>query len=378
MGKNKKRHSVNVSDIIKVNYENYYFSVVPFIEAAKKLGCWCILIVGARKRGKTYSMLKYAIEQKEQIVFIKRSVEDVKLLIASSKHPDLFEDDLSPYADINEDTGFNIQPHKIYDGIASFYNDQDDNKFKAGICFALSKVADFKGFGGLRKCKYVVFDEFIKQPWEKNLSKFEGESALDLYWTVARDREERGEEPLLFVGLANANDVSNHLFNALEITDEVVDMVAKHEDVRKIGHKLVVLVDDSKLKIAADEKKSLIYEDLKDTTWGKVTFNNEFARNDFTAVGFRSLKGMRCRCSIKYKNETWYVYQKDREFYVCDSKSQHCNIKSYDLNIESDLKPCYLKECVTLSDAYVRKKVKFQKYRMYDVLIHFKNFFYIH
>ena len=52
MAKNKKRHSVNVSDVIKVNYEDYYFSVVPFIEAAKKLGCWCILIVGARKRGK--------------------------------------------------------------------------------------------------------------------------------------------------------------------------------------------------------------------------------------------------------------------------------------------------------------------------------------
>lgn len=371
----KKKHHNHKAEIPSIQYDSYYFDVKPFIQAAKDLGCWCILIVGARDRGKTYSMLKLALDNKEQLVFLKRTVEDVKLLIASSKHPDLFEDDLSPYADLNDDLNLNVQPHKIYDGIASFYNDQDENKFKAGICFALSKVADYKGFGGLRKCKYVVFDEFIKQPWEKNISRFEGESALDLYWTVARDREQRGEDPLLFVGLANANDVSNQLFNALEITDDVVDMVAKHEDIRKIGHKLVVLVDDSKLTIAKDEKKSLIYDDLKNTTWGRVTFGNEFARNDFTAIGFRSIKSMRCRAAITYKNETWYIYQKENYFYVCDSFSNNRNIKSYNLNIESDLKTCYLKECVTLMDAYAKKKALFQKYRMYDVLIHFKKFF---
>ena len=375
MSRKKKQKPKTLSEIIHIDYDSYYFDVGPFIDAARSLGCWCILIVGARDRGKTYSMLKLGIERKEQLVFVKRTVDDVKLLIASSKHPELFEDDLSPYADLNEDLNLNVQPHKIYDGIASFYNEQEDNKFKTGICFALSKVADFKGFGGLRACKYFVFDEFIKQPWEKTISRFEGESALDLYWTVARDREQRGEDPLLFVGLANANDISNQLFNVLEITDEVVDMIAKHEDIRKIGRKLVVLVDDSKLTVAKDEKKSLIYDDLKNTTWGRVTFSNEFARNDVTAVGYRSIKGMKCRCMIIYKNESWYVYQKDKEFYVCDSKSNNPNIKCYDLAIESDLKPCYLKECVAIADAYHKKKAHFQKFRMYDVLIHFKQFF---
>lgn len=371
----KKKHNQDVHEIIRINYDSYYFDVVPFIEAAKKLDCWCILIVGARDRGKTYSMLKYGIESKEQIIFIKRTVEDVKLLIASAKHPDMFEDDLSPYADLNDDLNLNIQPHKIYEGVASFHNDQDDNKFKAGICFALSKVSDFKGFGGLRKCKYFVFDEFIKQPWEKNISRFEGEAALDLYWTAARDREQRGGDPLLFIGLANANDVSNPLFNTLEVTDEVVDMVNKHEDIRKIGHKLIVLVDDSKLTVAKEEKHSVVYDDLKNTAWGKITFNNEFALNDFSCIGYRSLKGMHCRAVIKYKNEYWYIYQKDRYFYVCDSKSNNRNIKCYDLAIESDLKPCYLKECVAIHDAFIRKNITFQKYRMLDVLIHFKKFF---
>lgn len=371
----KKKQYKDIHEVININYDSFYFDVVPFIEAAKKLGCWCILIVGARDRGKTYSMLKHGLETKEQVIFIKRTVEDVKLLLASAKHPDMFEDDLSPYADLNEDLNLNVQPHKIYEGVASFHNDQDENKFKVGICFALSKVSDFKGFGGLRKCKYFVFDEFIKQPWEKNISRFEGEAALDLYWTAARDREQRGYDPLLFVGLANANDVSNPLFNVLEITDDVVDMVHKGEDIRKVGHKLIVLVDDSKLTVAKEEKKSIVYDDLKKTTWGRISFGNEFALNDFSAVGYRSLKGMHPRCLIIYKNEEWYVYQKDNTFYVCDSKSNNHKIKCYDLAIESDLKSCYMRECVTLHDAYIKKNVMFQKYRMFDVLIHFKKFF---
>ena len=373
MKKKKKQNYKYVS--LKIDYESYYFSVVPFIEAARKLNCWCLIIVGARDRGKTYSMLKYALEQREEIVFLKRTVEDVKLLIASSKHPERFEDDLSPYADINDDIGTNVQPVKIYEGLASFYNEQDENKFKAGICLALSKAKDYKGFGGLRKSKYFVFDEFIPKPWERVLSKMEGDSVMDLYSTIARDREQRGEEPLLLVALANANDLSNQLFNVLEITDQVADMAAHNEEIRKIGGKLVVLVDDSKLKVAADEKKTLVYQDMKDTVWGQVTFSNKFARNDLSCIGFKSIKGMTCRCKITYKKETWYVYQRENKFYVCDSISNNRNIKSYDLNIEPDRKPCYLKECVALTDAYYKKNIMFQKFRMYDVLIHFKKFF---
>ena len=370
----KKRKDENYEKL-KIDYTSYYFSVVPFIKAARRLKCWCVVIVGARDRGKTYSMLKHALEQKEEIIFLKRTVEDVKLLIASSKHPERFEDDLSPYADINDDIGTNVQPVRIYDGLASFYNEQEDNKYKVGMCLALSKVKDYKGFGGLRKCKYLVFDEFIPKPWERILSKLEGEAVLDLYSTASRDREQRGEDPLLMVAMANANDLSNQLFNVLEITDQVADMIANGEDIRKIGGKLVVLVDDSKLKVAADEKKTLIYQDMNNTTWGKVTYSNQFARNDLSCIGFRSIKGMKCRCKITYKNETWYVYQRDNKFYVCDSKSNDQSIKSYNLNIESDLKPCYMKECVALADAYYKKNINFQKFRMYDVLIHFKKFF---
>lgn len=378
---------------IKIDYSSYYFSVVPFIKAARDLGCWALLIVGARKRGKTYSMLEYAYEQNEQLVFLKRQVGDIKLLCLNAKNKqrkmkkdseddDIEEfdedDDVSPYADLNDDHGWNVQP-KMLDaeqGIATFY-DRDSNwkaKKKCGIALAVNAIAKYKGFGGMRKCKYLVFDEFIPAPWERKVTKLEGEAVIDLYQTISRDREERGQEPLLLVCLANANDLSNEMFNTLEITDDVVDMINNHEDIRKIGRKLVVLVDDSKLAIKKAEKKTLIYDDMKDTMWGRVTFDNEFARNDISCIGNTSIKKMRCRCSIIYKNETWYVYQKDDFFYICSSRSNKVPVE-YDLNFESTRKPFYLKECVAFVNAYHKGNILFSKFRMYDVIIHFKKFF---
>lgn len=385
--------------VIKIDYDSYYFDVAPFIEAAKALGCWVLVIVGARDRGKTYSTLKYTYENNEQIIFLKRQVGDISLLCLNAKNVerkrikasrvkddediDLEEfdedDDFSPYADLNEDLGINVQP-KMLDkeqGIATFYDRDIDTwkaKKKVGIALAVKSIAKYKGFGGLRKCKYLVFDEFIPAPWERGISKLEGESVVDLYSTISRDREQRGQEALLMICLANANDLSNQMFNTLEITDDVVDMINHGEDIRVIGRKLVVLVDDSKLQVAKDEKKTLIYQDMKDTMWGRVSFNNEFARNDISCIGFTSIKKMICRCSVTYKNETWYIYQKDEKFYVCASKSNKIPVE-YDLNFESTRKPFYLKEVVALVNAYHKGNILFAKFRMYDVIIHFKKFF---
>jgi len=385
--------------VIKIDYDSYYFDVAPFIEAAKALGCWVLVIVGARDRGKTYSTLKYTYEKNEQIIFLKRQVGDISLLCLNAKNVerkrikaarvkddediDLEEfdedDDFSPYADLNEDLGINVQP-KMLDkeqGIATFYDRDIDTwkaKKKVGIALAVKSIAKYKGFGGLRKCKYLVFDEFIPAPWERGISKLEGESVIDLYSTISRDREQRGQEALLMICLANANDLSNQMFNTLEITDDVVDMINQGEDIRVIGRKLVVLVDDSKLQVAKDEKKTLIYQDMKDTMWGRVSFNNEFARNDISCIGYTTIKKMICRCSVTYKNETWYIYQKDEKFYVCASRSNKIPVE-YDLNFESTRKPFYLKEVVALVNAYHKGNILFAKFRMYDVIIHFKKFF---
>ena len=49
------RGGFQLDNKIKIDYESYYFDVKPFVQAAKELGCWCLLIVGARNRGNPIS-----------------------------------------------------------------------------------------------------------------------------------------------------------------------------------------------------------------------------------------------------------------------------------------------------------------------------------
>ena len=73
-----------VKGITMETNKSFWFDVAPDIDLARKLGCWIVIIVGARKRGKTYSMLKLGIERKEQLIFVKRNVEDVDMIVAGS------------------------------------------------------------------------------------------------------------------------------------------------------------------------------------------------------------------------------------------------------------------------------------------------------
>ena len=42
---------------------------------------WCYVIIGGRSTGKTYGALKMCYNLKKKFVFLKRTIDDVKLLI---------------------------------------------------------------------------------------------------------------------------------------------------------------------------------------------------------------------------------------------------------------------------------------------------------
>ena len=46
---------------------------------------WCYVVIGGRTTGKTYSALKYCLKKKIKFVFLKRTIEDVKLLCNRGK-----------------------------------------------------------------------------------------------------------------------------------------------------------------------------------------------------------------------------------------------------------------------------------------------------
>lgn len=355
---------------------NYYYDVAEDLNNYDK--AWCYIIVGGRNTGKTYSSLIHCLKRQKKFVFVKRTIEDVNLLCAGSGKIGTKQNeyglDFSPFKAINRDLGTNIKAFSIKDGLGGFWSCDEDNNpqgLPIGYLISLSAVQKFKGFD-LSDCDYIIFDEFIPQPWER-INRREGEQLLDLYKTVARDREHRNLKPLKLLCLANATSISNPTMNILEVTDIMADMNIKdigynYDEFRGI---LLHRINDN-IDFQEKEKESLLYKAMHETQWGQMAFENKFGYNDFTNVGHLNLKGFRPVCNILYKKKHWYIYQKDGMYYMCCARN---NSKQYNLNLENDQMLFYLEQVVDLKEACINGMMKFEHYSMYDLIRNYRKVF---
>lgn len=356
---------------------NYYYNIDEDIQ--KFPNAWCYIIIGGRNTGKTYSTLLSCKKNFRKFTFAKRTNDDVDLLCAGSgkigSKLSQYGVDLSPFKSINRDTGHNVKPFKIFDGLGAFWNcDIDDSPEgePIGYIVSLNKVTKIKGFD-LSDSEWFIFDEFIPQPWER-VSRKEGEQVLDLYKTIDRDRQHRGKDALKLIALANATTISNALMNILEVTDIVAQMNIDnteyfYDEERGI---LIHRVIDSK-EFYEVEKNAPIYKAMAGTQWGNMALENKFAYDDFTSVQFTSLKGYKCIVQIRYKESMFYIYKNGRNYYMCDSRSTTGEF--FDLNRENDQKRFYIDYCIDLRNACIENRMKFSKYTMYDLIVNFKKFF---
>ena len=182
--------------------KTYYYNVNNDMETYPE--AIFIFTFGGRGTGKTYGALKTVIDKNMKFAFIKRTIEDVKLLTAGNKLGKKKEEgdasfDASPFKPLNRDFGYNIRAFSVYPGLGAFYNCDENNNAEGeplGYITALSAVGKIKGFD-LSDVDVMIFDEFCPKSFEV-VSKNEDSMILDMYKTLSRDREHRGRKPLLF------------------------------------------------------------------------------------------------------------------------------------------------------------------------------------
>lgn len=354
-----------------------YYDIMEDIKAYPK--AWCFIICGGRKTGKTYGALKAAMDNNLKHVFLKRCNNDVNMLCAGNHLGEKgasYEVDLSPYKALNRDTGEHIKAYKIDEGLGGFYRSAEDGSAggaPVGYLLSLAAIHKFKGFD-LSECDWVVFDEFIPQPWER-VNRKEGEQVMDLYMTVARDRHLRGKPELKLLCLANAVNVFNYTCEALEVTDIIADMTVRHQEIfydedRGIFIRLLKTPEE----MIEDDKKTGIYKAMHNTAWGRVAFDNEFAYNDFTNVGKIALKSFKPMIELKYKNKRFYIYISESKGYYMTLSPAKCPI-SYDLNTDTGQIGFYYDYAIDLRNETVTGRMMFEKYTMYDMIINYKKRF---
>lgn len=355
---------------------DYYYNVEKDLN--KYPDNWLYIIIGGRNTGKTYSTLKFVKDNRIKFVFVKRTVEDVDLICSNTKS-NKYSFDLSPFKSINRDFNSNIRAFKIFNGLGGFWNCDDENEpvgDPIGYICALSIVQKLRGFD-LSECDYIIFDEFIPQPWER-VSRKEGEQIMELYKTVGRDREHRGKEALKLIALANATKASNPLCNIVEVTDDIVDMVANEIEYNNNDRNIFIRILKNNEIFDEVEKNSKIYNAMNETAWGQVAFNNKFGYDDFSEVKKVNINRYKCLLRFKYKKDWFYLYYNDKGyFYVCTSASKHFEY-SYNLNRESQQKAFYQDWVYKIQDKTINGRCSYRTYTPYDLIMNYKKNFYIY
>lgn len=336
---------------------------------------WCYVVWSHRGPGKTYSGLWYSLGNEIPIIYMKRTIEDVELICSANE----FGFDPSPYVPINRDKGTNIKPKIIKNGIGGFW-ETDSEGTPVGIpvsyILACNAIKKFKGFD-FSQCDWILFDEFIPQLGERtSAGNKEGELMLDLYMTVARDRQRRGKKPLKLILFANSEEISTPITNTLEIVDIMADLNASGESHFYDEERGILLHHITRQEFPMqEEEKEGIFKAMQNTAWGAKAFEGDFANNDFTNVEQIRLKEFKPMIHLHYKTHDYYIYlrQRDGMYYMCKSRAS-C-VFDYDLNKENDQKLFWMENGIDLRLACIGDKMRFQRYTMYDLIINYKKFF---
>lgn len=331
-----------------------------------------VVVVAYSRRGvgKTYSALKACIEDHFPIVYIKRTIEDINLICSANS-----SFDTSPFKPLNRDLGTNIKPKKIANGIGAFYHMDDNGEPVGEVCcyaIALSAIKNVKGID-LSDCRWVVFDEFIPQISETRVLSTEGEALLDVYATVARDREKRGKEPLKLLLFANAEMLYCPVIEELSIMDDLARLAVSNDSYRWIEDRRILIHHVNEIELEEEEKNG-IYQVMKGSRWWKKSFGGEFSKTDFSNVSPKVLKHYSPIARFKWKDRFFYIYQNNRDFYICSNQSNR-KVPTYDLDLDNDVRLYYAKICFDIQEACMNGHVKFSDYSLYDLHMNYSKRF---
>lgn len=336
---------------------------------------WLYTIWSLRGPGKTYSFLRYVLAEEKFFIYMKRTNKDIDLLCKRGFKLNDF--DPSPFKPLNRDFGLNIHPYKLDEGIAGFYefNENDEPTGPMlGVCISLNKVFDLKGFD-ISEADYICFDEFIPMKGQV-VKKAEGTMLLKFYMTVCRDRIQRGRDDLKLVLLANADDIAVPVINTLEIMDDIAEMNNKGIECNYIENRGIFLKHIKASKINNGFEKMGIYKALKDTAFGEIEFQGSFANNDFSNVKKCVLKSYKPLIHLYYKRQDIYIYVNPETgyYHFTTARTNHYLVE-YDLNRENDQKRFYQEYGIDIRLACIENRVTFSKYSFYDLFINYKKYF---
>ena len=224
-------------------------------------------LVGGRGTGKTYTTLKVAKEDHRRFMLMRRTQSQADLIS---------KPEFSVFKPLNEDLGWNVMVKSISKYNSMFYEPGDDEEMlhPIGYTCALSTLSNMRGFDA-SDIQLLIYDEFIPEKHER-LLKNEADALFNAYETMNRNRELKGVAPIQMVCLANANDITNPVFESLKLI-RVADKMQKGNSDRwtddKRGIQLIML---HRSPISKKKSETVLYNLTDGSEFANMALDNDF------------------------------------------------------------------------------------------------------
>lgn len=259
-----------------------------------------ILCVGGRGTGKTYGTLKFLLENHILFIYLRRTSAQMELIAKSQ---------FSPIVQVGHDIGMELQSDMV--GKYSAVVTNTDGEAVAYV-MALSTIASIRSFDA-SSVEILVYDECVPEVHERTI-KHESTAILQCIETCGRNREIQGKDPLKVVFLANANNFSAPVFDALGAIAPLELMRNKHltQWHSKTRGLSIVMLNDS--PISAEKRDTALYRlTAGDSEFAQMALDNAFSNDNFEDVTilpineFSPLYGIpNTLCVYRHKSKNLY------------------------------------------------------------------------
>ena len=249
---------------MKIYDSNGYVNVRGILEEGYPFN----FLVGGRGTGKTYTALKVAKEDGKKFMLMRRTQSQADLIS---------KPEFSVFKPLNEDLGWNVCVRRISKYNSAFYIpdlDDEKNDHEIGYTCALSTISNMRGFDA-SDIQLIIYDEFIPEKHER-LLKNEADAIFNAYETMNRNREIKGVAPIQMVCLANANDITNPVFESLKLI-RIADKMQKGNNDRwtdeKRGIQLIML---HRSPISKQKANTVLYNLTEGSEFANMALDNDF------------------------------------------------------------------------------------------------------
>lgn len=294
-----------------------------------------IFCVGGRGTGKTYGALKYVLDNNIKFIYMRRTQAQVDIIT---------KPEFSPFKAICGDTEYNIVCKSITKYNSGFYNGVygDDGLIYTegeplGYTVALSTVSNLRGFD-MSDVDILIYDEFIAERHERPL-KDEASALFNCYETINRNREIKGKRPLILLCLANANNLQNPIFSALNLIDKSVKMARTGKEFSIMQSRGIALYILRQSPISKQKSTTALYKTVGEGDFYNMAIGNQFDDDiqQKIRINIREYTPV-----VQVADLIIYSHKSRTQFYVTHFKSGSCKEVT-----EKAFKMTYLKTFVS-------------------------------